>query len=118
MSTCPRVELKIAKAFSKAPGPRFTAEGDFSGEEFRKTVLEPAFRKAVDGQYILHVDMDGAAGYGTSFLEESFGGLIREHGFTLAVVRAHLLVKSDDEPEWLDEIEEYLTKAEQERVAK
>lgn len=118
MSTYPITELKIARVFSKTPGPRHIHEGEYSGELFRQKILEPAFTKAVRDRHLLLVDMDGAAGYGTSFLEESFGGLIREHKYTLSKVNEHLQVKSDDDPDWLEEIKTYLDEAEAERNGK
>lgn len=116
MKTCRQISLSIAIEFSRTPGPRLASEGEFSGEQFRNDCLGPAFKRAIDEGAMLMVDLDGTAGYGTSFLEEAFGGLIRDLGFTLEKVKAHLHIKSTDEPEWCDEIESYLAKAETERT--
>ena len=69
--------IKIATDFSRIPGARYPEEGDYSGQEFRQNVLHPALKKAIEMNVKLIVDLDGTAGLGTSFLEESFGGLIR-----------------------------------------
>ena len=66
--------LPVAK-FSDTPGPRSREEGDFSGEQFLEEVLLPQFEEAVRTNQKLVVDLDGAEGYATSFLEAAFGGL-------------------------------------------
>jgi hypothetical protein len=67
------VTIKVAEQFSRFPAGRFISDGPYSGEHFRRKFLEPALKGSGD----LVVDMDGARGYGSSFLEEAFGGLIR-----------------------------------------
>ena len=62
----------------RAPGFRLIADGPSSGEWFRNDVLAPALRDAIRGHEKLTVVLDGVAGYGTSFLEEAFGGLVRK----------------------------------------
>lgn len=69
--------LSIAKDFSAYPGPRYRRDGQFSGEEFRESVLLPKLLWAIENRRKLIVILDDVAGYGSSFLEESFGGLIR-----------------------------------------
>ena len=58
-------------------GPRFVHLGPFSGEEFRKEHLLPWLKK-IDSQEKNIVDFIGTKMYSPSFLEESFGGAIRE----------------------------------------
>ena len=65
--------IRVAREFSRFPAGRFVQDGPFSGELFRRKFLEPAFRMAEK----VVVDLDGARGYGSSFLEEAFGGLVR-----------------------------------------
>lgn len=81
-------------------------------------VLAPSLSKAVEQDEKLYVDLDGTAGIGTSFLEESFGGLIRHNGFELATLKKFLHLKSDEEPWLLDEINDYMEDAEKERLSK
>jgi hypothetical protein len=109
------MKLKVATEFSRTPGPRLIREGKFSGEQFRRDVLLPKLREAMKARVPLVVDLDGTAGFGTSFLEESFGGLIRHDHFDLSTLNAALKFVSGEEPELLDEITEYLTDAEKER---
>lgn len=101
--------ISVAKDFSRTPGPRRAAEGPFSGEVFLKDVLKGRFEAAIKGTQKLIVDLDGAAGYATSFLEAAFGGLAREYEPEL-VLRT-IEIKSDDEPDLVDEIREYIREA-------
>jgi hypothetical protein len=103
------VELNVARAFTPTPGPRFRAEGKFSGEEFRETILREKFEQALRQSTTLHVDLDGGYGYAPSFLEEAFGGLAREHG--AETVRRTLTFKSDEEPYLIQDIDGYIKKA-------
>ncbi len=104
--------LKIAKVFSTTPGPRSESEGPFSGQLFRKTVLAPAVTKAIEQNEILTIDFDGTEGYGTSFLEEAFGGLIRNEKISHAALNKHLQYISKEEPYLIEDILEYLCDAE------
>ncbi len=72
------MKIKISNDFSDTPGGRFISEGAFSGEEFRRNILSPKYKEAISKGEILEIDFDGCFGYATSFLEESFGGLVRE----------------------------------------
>ena len=69
--------INVAEQFSRFPGGRYRTDGKFSGERFRDEFLVPALK--IYGTVV--VDMDGTLGYGSSFLEEAFGGLVRECGF-------------------------------------
>src|SRR5262249_10849139 len=64
--------------FSPSPGGRHEEDGDFNGEKFRRSLLVPALKTGDQVQVLI----DGTSGYGSSFLEEAFGGLVRWEGFT------------------------------------
>lgn len=106
-----QIKLIIARDFSSAPGPRYIHEGERSGEKFRKEILFPLLTKAITEGKKLFVDLDGTAGYGTSFLEESFGGLIREEHIEYNLIKKHIELKSIEEPYLLEDIESYLLDA-------
>lgn len=106
-----QIKLIIAKEFSTAPGPRYNVEGDWSGEKFRKGVLLPKLLAAINEGKIVYIDLDGTAGYGTSFLEEAFGGLIREEHLEIATIKKHIEIKSNEEPYLIDDITSYLEDA-------
>lgn len=52
------------------------------------------------------IEMDGTRGYGSSFLEEAFGGLVRK-GFAPDQVRHAFELRSSD-PSLIFEVEEYI----------
>lgn len=98
--------IRIATDFTETPGARYRIEGDFSGEEFRESILEPKFLEAKSKVEQLTIDLDGGYGYPTSFLEEAFGGLARKYGS--ASVLATLNFVSRDEPSLIEEIQGYI----------
>ena len=102
--------ISIAREFSITPGPRYKSEGDFSGELFRETILLPRFQEALASGSRLHIDLDGAEGYSTSFLEEAFGGLARCLRSSASVLEV-LDLTSSDEPYLVDEIKAYIIEA-------
>lgn len=110
------MRLSVAEKFSVTPGPRRRVEGKYSGEEFRETRLRDAVREAIARREILVVVLDGTAGYGTSFLEEAFGGLIRNDGIPLSDLHKWVRLESTEEPDLLREVEEYMLEAEQKKV--
>ncbi len=67
--------VNIAKDFSKFPIGRNREDGESSGEEFRDSLLFPIL---LDSDDEILIDMDGTEGYGNSFIEEAFGGLVRK----------------------------------------
>jgi len=94
--------VNVAKDFSRYPAGRFLSDGEFSGEKFRHDFLEPAMRN----NNHLHICLDGARGYGSSFLEEAFGGLVRL-GYEPNDVLASIELESSDKSLIL-EIKDYI----------
>jgi len=101
-------KIKIAvRDFSETPGPREKVQGDFSAEFFVETVLDPEFQKMdADVNLKMEINLDGTLGYGTSFLEEVFGGTTRNKGVDF--VRDRIEVISEEEPWLKDEIKSYV----------
>ena len=108
--------VNIAKDFSRTPGPRYIEEGDYSGESFVKDFFKPIFDKAISLNQKIHINLDGTLGYGTSFLEEVFGGLTREYGKEKVI--NILSFVSNEEPYLVDDIMEYIDEAEQQEKYK
>lgn len=106
MATRNQIKLSIKDDYTPLPGPRFAWQGPHSGEEFRNQILEPKFLAAQRNGDTLLVDLDGGYGYGTSFLEEAFGGLAEKYGSK--AVQDVIEIKSDDERFWLAAIEGYI----------
>ena len=72
-------KIRVSSDFSDTPGGRFKVDGPYSGEEFREKLLIPA----LENHSKVIIDFDGGEGYGSSFLEESFGGAVAKKGASL-----------------------------------
>ena len=99
--------LDIAKDFSPTPGGRYRAEGPHSGEKFRDTLLTPKFLEAEKHGKRLLIRLDHLAGYPTSFLDESFGGLAQK--FTIKRVLSVLRFEAE-KPYLIQDIHRYIEK--------
>lgn len=93
------------KDFTEFPGPRYISLGPNSGEEFRLKYLIPAINEYGSS---IAVDLDGTMGYGSSFLEESFGGLVREGVSDSIVIEMLDKIISTEDPSLLEEISTYI----------
>lgn len=65
--------VDVGADFTPFPAGRTRSDGPFCGEVFRDKFLRPH----LDKHEAVIVVLDTALGYGSSFLEEAFGGLIR-----------------------------------------
>ncbi|SFF82230.1 protein of unknown function [Duganella sp. CF458] len=102
--------INIAKEFSAYPVGRFYTDGPDSGERFREEFLAPAMK---DGG-LVRVELGGTEGYGSSFLEEAFGGVVRKFNLSEADVATRLELVADDDPvdqSYLTETLEYIANA-------
>lgn len=87
--------INVVKDFNKKPYGRYPDDGEGCGQFFRERLLAPRLREYDH----VHVVLDGYNRYGRSFLDEAFGGLIRDEGFTWDQLQnklsySHSLVKS------------------------
>jgi hypothetical protein len=99
--------IDIGKDFSRYPAGRYETDGPFNGELFRAKFLVPVLKNNKQ----ITIELDGTAGYGSSFLEEAFGGLVRL-GYSSTQIKTAITLHSED-PSLLEEIEEYILDAEQ-----
>lgn len=81
--------LNLAE-FSKFPSGRDDNDGDFNGKLYRETILGPAIVEAIKSGSRVCVSLEGVLSFGSSFLEEAFGGLVRHHIATKKEVLAVL----------------------------
>lgn len=102
--------VNIATEFSRFPGGRHETDGPYSGEGFLKQLLLPALEK--DGQ--VKIILDGTMGYGSSFLEEAFGGLVRLKRWSLSDLTQKIQFVSQEDPYLIDEIYGYMRDANRE----
>ncbi|WED23510.1 STAS-like domain-containing protein [Vibrio sp. JC009] len=96
------------KEFTKFPGARYKNLGPFSGEEFREEILIPAIEQ--NGKELI-VNLDGVFGYGSSFLEEIFGGCIRKGVDPEVMIAIVNNLVSEDDKDLIEEIREYVEDA-------
>lgn len=82
--------ISIAREFSEFPAGRIPDDGPNSGQRFRDDFLVPALQEAIKSNGVVEVNLDDTMGYGSSFLDEAFGGLVREHGLSKDVIFDHL----------------------------
>lgn len=94
--------------FSEFPGPRNESIGPNSGEKFKNEVLKPTI-KEYGSEFI--VVLDGAYGYGSSFLDESFAGLIRDGFDKDTVLSICEKIVSEDDPSLKVEILDWVKEA-------
>ncbi len=92
--------------FSRYPYGRYRVQGNYSGERFRDEFLLPALRRGEP----VEVDLDGVRGYGSSFLEETFGGLVRA-GISADVLAQRMKILSTEDPSLIQEVSEYIQDA-------
>jgi len=94
--------INVAEDFSRYPAGRYYDDGPYSGQKFREEYLVPVItnnEKAI-------INLDGVRGYGSSFLEEAFGGLVRE-GHTVNLILNTFTLNSSDSSLTL-EIKDYI----------
>jgi len=97
------ITIKISKDFSPFPAGRYTTDGNYSGEKFRNDILIPA----IENNDSVCINFDGGIGYGSIFLEEVFGGLIRL-GYNSQPLIQQLQFISKYDPLLISEVLSYL----------
>lgn len=106
--------INVVNDFTDTPGARYKTQGSFSGEEFRDNILYPKFINSLKEKKVLTVNLDGGYGYGSSFLEEAFGGLVRrlkkEKNNNYKKV-LDIVIISNDNKIWNEKIKLYIESA-------
>lgn len=109
------MEYKIAKEYTNLPGGRYKKDGDFSGEDFRDTILIKLIEECLKKSDELIINLDGAYGFPPSFLEEAFGGLIRKYDYDGLELKKVLKFVAKDEPKLIMDIFSYIEDAEKQK---
>lgn len=104
------IRIQVAKQFSPTPGARYRDDGDWSGQQFREELLEPAYREVARTGGRVIVNLDDCEGFATSFLEEAFGGLVRKVG-SAREVQGVVSAECADEPALVEDVEYYIAHA-------
>lgn len=100
-------KINIAQNFSTVPLGRYPTDSAYNGETFREKWLLPALKKNTPVEIIL----DGTEGYGSSFLEEAFGGLVRMHDYSSLELLKRFIFISEEDPTLINEIHDYINNA-------
>ena len=82
----------IAKEYTPYPAGRFKKHGPGSGEGFREKLVE----MLNSGTQTIRLVMDHTYGYGSSFLEEAFGGLVRVEKITPEKIWQRIEIDTQD----------------------
>lgn len=98
--------VNVARDFTRFPSGRYKRNGSTSGEAFRERFLEEPLGRGEE----VRVELDGTIGYGSSFLEEAFGGVVRKLALPPEQVRRHLKIHSSDSS-LVEEIMTYIDEA-------
>lgn len=91
-----QVTYKFSQEYTKYPGGRLRKDGPYSGEAFREDVLLPLLASCQR----LELDLTGAYGFGSSFLDEAFGEVGKRLG--ISACRSRLSFLADDDPTLVD----------------
>jgi hypothetical protein len=99
------------KDFSQTPYGRYPSDGQDNGETFRNKFLEPAMKNPNISKIIVKLDsVQEGYEYGSSFLEESFGGLVRACKIPASEVLSKIEIETKYE-DYIIEIKTYIERA-------
>lgn len=98
--------ISVARDFTRFPSGRYKRNGGTSGEAFRERFLQEPVSRGLS----ISVELDGTLGYGSSFLEEAFGGLVRALRLPPSTVLERLSIVTAD-PALREEVQQYIREA-------
>lgn len=101
------ITIELASEFSKYPSGR--TNGKFNGTIFREQILWPYLSSNETEKVI--VKLDGILMRGSSFFEESFGGLIRVNNMELSNIKNKLEIIYKIKPSFVNQIWKYIEEA-------
>lgn len=100
--------INIAREFSEFPVGRYLADGPDTGERFRIEFLDEPMSKREP----LTIELSGTDGYGSSFLDEAFGGVVRKFKLSQHETESLLTFEADaDDVSFVREIQGYIADA-------
>lgn len=100
------MKINLGREFGRYPAGRYSTDGPYNGQTFRENFLIPAL-KSDDPE--IEITLSDARGLKSSFLEEAFGGLVREGYAAEELYRRFKFVSRD--PSLEIEIREYINNA-------
>ena len=109
------MEIYVATQYTRTPNARFESQAKGqSGEGFRNKLLLPKLNECIRKGEMLYVFFDGCLGAGVSFLEEAFGGLIR-NGVSYEDINNHLRIVWKSNPRKQLQAEAFIKKAQDDK---
>lgn len=101
------MKLIVAERFYRRPLGRDRSQGTYTGEAFREDLLVPTLKKLSKNEK-LEIDFTGVTMNGSSFLEESFGGLVRNHNYTYEELKDILILNFPRRPSLEEKVWGYI----------
>ncbi len=83
--------INFVQEFTDTPGGRLEVHGDYSGEIFRDKILKPA----LENHDRVILNLDGAVGFPSSFIDEVFGILVEQIGFDVLQSKLEIHLTDD-----------------------
>lgn len=105
------MKIVVAEDFYRRPAGRYRNQGTYTGEAFRDDILLPLL-KTIQKNDKLIVDFTGVSMTGSSFLEEAFGGLVRNHNFDSETLEKILVLSFPRRPSLEETVWKYIRDAE------
>ena len=104
------MKIIVAEDFYRRPAGRYRTQGTYTGEAFREDILFPFIEKLSPAEKLL-VDFTGVSMNGSSFLEEAFGGLVRNHHLNYSKLRDLLQLSFPRRPSLEEKVWKYIEDA-------
>lgn len=104
--------LNIVLEYTDLPGGRYIRQGSHSGEDFRENLLKSKYEYCLANNEKLIINFDGGYGYASSFLEEAFGGMVRQ-GYDAKDMIKRIVFVTEDEPELEKRCIKYIKEAQE-----
>lgn len=106
------MNFNLAKEFSENPFGRYKSDGPYSGEEFRDDYLKSLLDECKKNNETLNIYIDDVPiGISSSFLSESFGGLVTKNYFSSDELLNSLLIIKSEDKSYITEIYTYIREA-------
>lgn len=105
--------IDIGNDFSKTPSGRRKKDSPFNGTKFREEYLKAIVRDRNINDDPVIIILDHVEGYGSSFLDEAFGGLVRKGYATADQVKGcfEFSYENEDFEFFRDRIHSYIKSA-------
>lgn len=88
-------------------------DSEFNGTKFRKTILAPAIREAIESHAKVIISLANVMSFGSSFLEEAFAGLVRKESISKKDLQSVLKIEAGarENERYRDAILRYIERA-------